>query len=165
MKVNSSVGIGAVALVVTLGMTTTASAPRSTEEMVERANAILGAVTTLDACPSQCEYLSCTEGEHINYTVTPPQEGSDAGELHMCAISTKGCGDHLCMPGGGALPELASILEQLGAPEIRDIDSAYDKVVLNPGRRAIQVLGCDNKVVLSLSISTEVANELFAATR
>lgn len=124
----------------------------------DAAKARVGVILTeLEAleCSHECEYCGGGGTEH-EMTTLP---GNDGGEFHTCAISFNGCRDHRCDAYARDLPELESLLGSLDRASVDDLAGIHPSMFVNRERRALQVLGCGEKVILSIPLSTTQAGQ------
>ncbi len=111
-------------------------------------DAILASLVFGD-CPTNCEFAICGGVAHRNQE---DAGGNDGGEVHSCAVSTNGCGDHSCGPTETFL-DLESLIPHLDGDEIRTMQRQYTNFSVNAERGVIQVFGCKDRVALSLNLT------------
>jgi len=113
-----------------------------------------------EACTTQCEYMICEPGEHFN--AFDINLGGDGGEEHNCVFGPEGCAAHIC--GGeeeqAVVASIDALIGQLEGSEFEAVDQRFEKFYLNYTRGAIQILGCDNQVLLSRPLSDSQISEL-----
>lgn len=122
----------------------------SADSPTTTAGAQLDAVLTSiesSACLLTCEYLSCTEPEHITYQ---HENSNDGGEEHSCAWSTGGCTDHNCGIGMNEQPSsLNALASRLDSRTIKRLQQRHPNFRIVAGRDAVQILGCNGEVLMS----------------
>lgn len=105
-------------------------------------------------CTTNCEFSGCADGRHNNYEQAG---GNDGGEEHSCAWSLNQCGDHNCNPD---FASLGGLLQSLNAGELSALAAADSRVRFNFARSAIQVMGCNDLVLVSVNMSERQRTEL-----
>jgi len=130
--------------------------PRAATELMGVLEAGLTVLGARDACTTQCEYLICSSSEHKNYS-NPNLPSSDGGEVHECTFTSAGCSgtDHACAgeEEQALVAALDAVLGQLDGPALDALAQRFEKFQLNQSRGAAQILGCDNQVLVSRSLS------------
>ena len=113
------------------------------------------------SCTTNCELSPCTGmGAHLNES-TP--FGNDGGELHAC-VGGAGCSAHNCNPNYTLAPDdlrtLIQLIPSISAETLTAIDRVDTNLFLNPGRRAVQIMGCEGLVLASVELTPAQQREL-----
>ena len=126
---------------------------------ITRVEVVLSAIK-LRACDTNCEFSTCTAPSHKN--IAHPQ-GNDGGEIHTCATSPGGCEDHVCnVSAAPEIQQLEKLIPQLNGRALHALAGQYAALTINTERGAVQVLGCGQKVLLSLNLTDQQAAQLAA---
>lgn len=125
-------------------------------------------VTTLQAldgeeCTTICSY-NCESGpqgpRHYNQEPFDPEKypPGNGGEDHSCAWGPEGCGEHACEGGESLsrinLEELPAAIGSLNAEELAAVDRMSDRLRINWDRKAVQVFGCGDAVLVSRRLTS-----------
>jgi hypothetical protein len=126
------------------------------------AMALLEVLEGVDECGYTCSYWCAVQGDH------KLDEGGAAftaglGSAHFCVPFEAGCTAHLCDGGldeeeeeeheeleAKDLLTLEQLLESASSHEISMMLAQSPRLEYNRGRDALQVIGCDDGVVLSV---------------
>lgn len=119
----------------------------------ERAEVLLRMID-VGPCSTNCQFDCGNGSQHQNWDHLG---GNDGGEKHSCAFSMNGCGDHTCngeVTSARELQELDALLPRVDGARLLRLEQRQRAVLsINQVRRAVQVLGCDGKVILSLGLT------------
>ena len=127
-----------------------------------------GVLTSLGAaasvCPTQCEITPCDEDEHKNEQA---QNGTNSGTVHGCQFSEGGCTDHICnglASTEGAAPadlrRIETLIRAVSGNDLRSITETRGRLQINHERQTAQLVGCGERIVLSVQLSDEQIAEL-----
>ena len=133
-----------------------------------------GVVALVNAVPAcgdyECEYCDEEQDEH---ELIEDENGSDdeawpgQGD-HECEEAETGCSSHKCFPEHAPVPavdlgtfaSLAPALRSLTGPQLELLLAQTQRVVINTKRRAIQVMGCQDEVYVSVNLSVDQESHL-----
>lgn len=131
----------------------------SSAQVLVRVESALAAVGAM-ACNKNCEFDCDSAGEHRN---SMHWGGNDGGEEHSCAASVNSCRDHTCSATQTqGLQELETLLPTLDGDMLKQLMRSHQNIALNMERHAVQVLGCQGQVALSLNLMDHQVSELVA---
>lgn len=144
--------MGLILITALVAAATAAAVPAEKSGYVSAAEALRSInVNTVQSCTTNCEFGGCFGAEHENQTNAG---GNDGGEVHDWALSTEGCGDHQCDAQLQMdLRTLEQTLPMLTADELEGLAGVSAQIHLNRDRAAVQVLGCNDLVMLSMNLS------------
>jgi len=124
-----------------------------------RIGSILATLPALDQCWTRCTTDGCTGQDHRNYWGV----GSDDGPVHTCGSNEGGCAWHreqCTKQEGPPIGQLQKLIPSLDGDGIRYFLESTEALTLNTDRRAIQLLGCDGEVILSVNLTPTQELEL-----
>lgn len=138
-----------------------AGVDRATPTMLETTEAVLA---TFAGGLAGCGTTNCSTCPSGQLVVQNPG-GTDKGPYHNCIVTELGCSYHDCGfdPGGMAMvDELSRLLPTLDGSSLLRLQEGHDGLVLvvNPGRRAVQLLGCNGLVVRSIPLTASQTDQL-----
>ena len=141
------------------------AADRGSGSAVDEVATILNSATLVAngaACDIDCSYFCISSTDHRTWT---DDHGDFFGARHGCIDTMLGCGYHDCQPfAHGDLDRLEELLPRLDPTDLVTLTStAHSRLLINHERRALQVVGCGDAIVLSLPASEQQAG-LFGLT-
>lgn len=129
--------------------------PPAAEAQVAQLLTNMGA---LRQCTTNCEFDCASSDQHANYTHAG---GNDGGEIHSCAWSSNSCRDHSCSVSmNEQLSQLQTLVATLDGTALRRLDEQHALLFINRDRHAVQILGCEDQIVLTMNLTRAQASEL-----
>lgn len=118
---------------------------------MEEVGDALAAYRANRSCNAECTHQLCslTSQHRLN-----ENGGNDQGVQHFCIETELGCDYHEC-GSGGDLDGLVDLLTLANAADLRALESLDLGVSVNLQRAAVQVVGCGDKIALSVPLSAE----------
>ena len=122
----------------------------------------IGSILATLAVPPDCS-SGCSDDWQQDYHENHAEpNGGFGGSRHGCGFNTLSCGWHagFCHVEGPVMGELQKLIPSLDGDGIRYFVESTEAFTLNLDRRAVQILGCGGKVVLSMNLTPEQELEL-----
>lgn len=106
-------------------------------------------------CATQCEYTPCfNQDHHKNQTHSG---GTNTGTTHGCQFTENGCEGHKCQTLFGEadvdLKRVETLLRTIDGRDLRSLATADGALRINYDRRAAQLVGCGDRVALSINLT------------
>lgn len=164
MKIAGFVKARAVLLLpmVLLAIGATSDARRLGDD-TQRVLVLLEQITVAEPCGFNCELTSCPGTEH---KLAENELGNDTDVdgvgAHPCFEVDGGCEVHGCQPELAAtINQLPPLLRQMNGDQILLLARTQpERLVVNLNRKALQVVGCDGQVSLSLNMTAQQFDEV-----